>query len=48
MSSGECLQLILSRLSGHFLPEEDPRYWQALAPPTEREKWIIKTVRDFS
>jgi len=48
MSTKEQLPLILNRLSTYFLPEEDSRYWQALSPPTEQEKKIIKTVRDFS
>jgi preprotein translocase subunit SecA len=48
MSSGEQLRLILNRLSTHIFPEEDPRYWQALAQETKQEKKIIKTVRDFS
>lgn len=48
MSSSERLPLILDRLSGYFLPEEDNRYWQALSFPSEKERKIIESIKKFS
>jgi len=48
MSSEKKIEPILDRLSRHFFPEEDDRYWQALSLPTKNEEEAIKIVRSFS